>query len=210
VRHEYGRHAELALDPAQGLAELDADLRVERAERLVEEEQPRLVRERARERHALLLTSGELPRVTAAISREPNQLEQLLAALATVPGRVLRDAKGELDVVCDRHLAEERVVLEDEPDSAILRRDAGDVTPVNEHATVVDLGQSSDHAKKRALAAAARAEQHEELAVRNRESDAIDDFVRRVVALGQVLELDRHGRSVTRYGSPVTRTVERW
>ena len=57
------------MQAAQPLAQLGADLRVERAERLVEQQHPRLDRQRAGERHALALAAGELVRV--ALWRSP-------------------------------------------------------------------------------------------------------------------------------------------
>ena len=51
---------DLVVQAAQPRPQLRADLRVERAERLVEQQHPRLDRERAGERHALALAAGEL------------------------------------------------------------------------------------------------------------------------------------------------------
>ncbi len=58
------------MQPPQPLAQLRAHLRVERAERLVEQQHPRLDRERARQRHALALTAGELGRVALGVAGE--------------------------------------------------------------------------------------------------------------------------------------------
>ena len=60
VRDEDRRHVHLVVEPAQPLAQLGADAGVERAERLVEEQDPRLDGQRAGERHALALPAGEL------------------------------------------------------------------------------------------------------------------------------------------------------
>ena len=54
-----------------------AQLEVERAERLVEQEHARLVDERARERDALLLAAGELRRLALLEARELDELEHL-------------------------------------------------------------------------------------------------------------------------------------
>ena len=56
------------------LANLAADFGVERAERLVEKQHGGLVHERAGERHALLLPTGELGRFAALVS--PDELDQ--------------------------------------------------------------------------------------------------------------------------------------
>ena len=57
VGDEDRRHVDLVVEAAQPRAELLADLRVERAERLVEEQHLRLDRERPGERHALALAA---------------------------------------------------------------------------------------------------------------------------------------------------------
>ena len=66
VRHHQGRDAE----PLLQLAHLDlhvlAQLLVERAERLVEQQHRRLDHQRARERDALLLAARELMRIARA------------------------------------------------------------------------------------------------------------------------------------------------
>ena len=63
VRHEDGRDVDDVVELPEPLAQLGADARVERAERLVEEQHLRLGRERAGEAHALALAAGELRRV---------------------------------------------------------------------------------------------------------------------------------------------------
>ena len=60
VGDEDGGDAEVALHAPDGLAQLDADLGVERAERLVEQQHRRAIRERARDRDALALAAREL------------------------------------------------------------------------------------------------------------------------------------------------------
>ena len=63
-------------------AQVGADVGVERAERLVEQQHARLDRERAGERHALALAARELRRVALVEAAEADELEQLVHALA--------------------------------------------------------------------------------------------------------------------------------
>ena len=77
MRDVDGRDPEPALDPPDLLAQLHAHLRVERRERLVEEEDARLDRERARERDPLLHPARELVRIAVAGVAEADELEQL-------------------------------------------------------------------------------------------------------------------------------------
>ncbi len=80
VRHEHGGDAELALDLTDRPPQLFADLRVERAERLVEQQHFGLVREGARHGDTLLLTAGKLGGQALVHALEGNEAQQLLAA----------------------------------------------------------------------------------------------------------------------------------
>ena len=71
------RDPDLVLDPLQLELHLLAQLQVERAERLVEEQHARVVDERAGERDALLLAAGELARLPVSPPREVDELEDL-------------------------------------------------------------------------------------------------------------------------------------
>jgi hypothetical protein len=93
--------------------------------------------------------------------------------------------------VRDRHVLEQRVVLEHEADLALACRNARDVAAVEGHPAVVDLGESGDGAQQRALAAAARPEQHEEFAGLDAEGHVVDDR-RRLVPFRHLIECNRH------------------
>ena len=73
VRDEDRRHVDLVVQAAQPLAQLAAHLRVERAERLVEQQHLRLHGERAGERHALQLAARELRGVALGQAVEPHE-----------------------------------------------------------------------------------------------------------------------------------------
>ena len=74
VRHVDERRPELVLDPLQLELHLLAQLHVEGAERLVEEQRRGPVDERARERDALLLAARELPGTPALEPFEPDDV----------------------------------------------------------------------------------------------------------------------------------------
>ena len=63
VGHEHGRDVRLVVQPPQPDAQLLADPRVERPERLVEQQHLGLDRERPGQRHALPLAARQLGRV---------------------------------------------------------------------------------------------------------------------------------------------------
>ncbi len=79
VGDEDGGVAGPVVDFAQPAAQLLADLGVERAERLVEQQHARLDGERAGQRHALPLAAGELRRIALFQTRELHEVEQLRA-----------------------------------------------------------------------------------------------------------------------------------
>src|SRR5829696_505376 len=81
VRDEEGGHVHVAEQRTYLAPEAHADLRVERAEGLVEEEHLRLVGERARNRHALLLPARELAGPLLALVYEVDKLQQALDLL---------------------------------------------------------------------------------------------------------------------------------
>ena len=78
VGHEDRGHVHLVVEPAQPLAQLLADLRVQRTERLVEQQHLGLHRERPGQRHPLPLPTRELGRQPVAELREVDELEQLV------------------------------------------------------------------------------------------------------------------------------------
>ena len=90
VRHQDGGDPQLALHLADGAAQLLADLGVERAEGLIQQQHLGLVRQRARHGDALLLTAGELRGQPVVHALERHQPQQLLAALAARAARMRR------------------------------------------------------------------------------------------------------------------------
>ena len=70
----------------------------------------------------------------------------------------------ELDVLRDGEMREERVVLEDEADVAVLGGHLGDILAVDVHAAAGGIEQSGDDPQQGRLARTAGAQQREELA----------------------------------------------
>ena len=160
VRHQDRGHVlpleDLAHFQAQALAQVD----VEVGERLVEQQQLRPRRERARERDALLLAAGQLVRVAGGGAFHADDVEQLADAPRAPGGVQLPQA--ETDVLADGEVGKQRVVLEHHADTAALRGDdvagTAHVFAVDGDAPGRDLLESGDAAQRRGLAAAARAE----------------------------------------------------
>jgi hypothetical protein len=80
VRHVHGRDPDLALDRLELDLHLLAQLEVERAERLVEQQHGRVDDERAGQRDALLHAAGQLARAGLLAPAQADQLERLADA----------------------------------------------------------------------------------------------------------------------------------
>ena len=77
MRHQQRGHAERALQLLQLDLQLLAQLAVERAQRLVEQQDVGLEDDGAGQRHALLLAARELRRPAILQALEPHQLQRL-------------------------------------------------------------------------------------------------------------------------------------
>ena len=151
---------------------------VERAERLVEQQHARLDRKRAGERDALALPAGKLVRKAVGEPIELHELQQridlaryrhIVQALAT---RTHAQAEG--DVLENGHVAEQRVVLEDEAHLALARVHAGRIVAVKGDGAGIRRLKPGDDAQQRRLAGARRPEQRQQLAGFDPEIDAVD------------------------------------
>ena len=111
---------DLVVQPAQPAAQLLADLGVERAEGLVEQQHLGLHRQRPGQRDPLALPAGELVRIAVGQPVELHQLEQRMHRLlisgfgGRVPARPHAQTEG--DVLEDGHVPEQGVMLEHKAD----------------------------------------------------------------------------------------------
>ncbi len=184
VRHEHRRGVRLLVQPPQPDAQLRAHARVERAERLVQEQHLRFRSERARERHALALPARELRGVAVPEALQLHEVEQVVDARPQLRLGPLPDRQPERDVVTHRHVLEGRVVLEHEPDAALLRGERRRVLAGEPDRARVGRLEPRDDAQQGGLAGARRAEQ--------RGQGAAVDVERHVVERLKVAEALRH------------------
>ena len=156
VRDKDAGEMNLLMQPAQPATQLLPHLGVKRAERLVEEQHFRLDRERTGQRHPLTLAAGELRRIAIAKVVELDETEQLMdAALDLVLGGTLvtrSHPKPEGDVLEDRHVPKQRVMLEDKTHTAMPRILPGGVVAVEEHGADIRCFEAGDHPQQRRLA----------------------------------------------------------
>ena len=124
VGHVEHRDVQVLLDMLELELHVGAELLVERAERLVHQEDTRPEDERAGQCHALLLAARELARQPALVAGEPDQLQRFPDAAEDFQARRLANLQGERDVVEDGEMREHRVALEDHAQIAPLRGSA--------------------------------------------------------------------------------------
>ena len=116
------RDADLLLDRLELDLHLLAELQVERAERLVEEQHARPVDERAGEGDALALAARQLAGLARLVALEADHPQGLGDPRRPLGLGDLADHQPVADVVADGHVREQGVVLEDRVDVAVERR----------------------------------------------------------------------------------------
>ena len=189
VGHVDERDPDVALDLLQLYLQALAQLQVERAEGLVQQQDLGQVDQRPGQRHALLLAARELGGPPVGLAGQPDALELLVHAPLGLGLVHLLAPEAEGDVVRDAQVGEQRVALEDGVGRPPVRRQPDDVGAVDQHLALGRLLESGDHPQRGRLAAAARAQQGEELPFPDRQAEVVD---RREVAelLGDVAQLD--------------------
>ena len=185
--HEGDAH--LAVQRGQLALERLAQLGVERAERFVEQQHPRLQDERAGEGDPLLLAARQLVGPALRQGGELHELERRPDAGPTGGLVPVAEAEPERHVVPHRHVGEQRVALEDGVDRALLGRHVGDVATVDPDLARRRALEPTDHPQGGRLAAARRTQQRVELARGDLDVDAIDRD-RVIELLHQPHELD--------------------
>ena len=151
-----------------------AQLRVERAERLVEQQHGRVEDERAGQRDPLLLAAGQLTRPPLRERGHLDQVESLVHAAFDIGLGELAVPQAERHVVSHVKEREQRVALEHRVDVAPVRRHVGDIGAVEQDLARGRLLEARDQPQGGGLAAARRAEQGEELAAGHGQVDVVD------------------------------------
>lgn len=102
------------------------------------------------------------------------QIEQLRHAGFPVGLLPFLDFQAERDVLEDRHVLEQGVILKDETDVPLLDRESVDGFAVDDDLPGGGHFQAGNHPQHRGLAAAARPEQSHQLAFANGEGDIVN------------------------------------
>src|SRR5689334_14598502 len=168
VGHVDRRVVELVVQAPDLEAHLAAQVGVEVRERLVEKEDLGRGRQRAGERHALLLAAGKLRGVALRQLRELGRGERPVGALLALGRLDAAHLQSVAHVVAHGHVRPHRVALEDHAHVAPLgwdhRARLRNHLVAHADAALVGLEESRDHAQRRGLAAARRPQQADELA----------------------------------------------
>src|SRR5205814_10263229 len=139
------------------------------AARLIEEEDRGIVRERARERHALAQPAGELMRIAVLESAQLHQIDEPRGRGLAVRARHAPHLRAEDDVLDSGAPREERVLLKDHARQLLRLRVLGEAdVAARRH---LEAGQDLE---QRRLAAAGRTEQDQELAGGDVERDRVE------------------------------------
>ncbi len=165
--------AEIAPQSQQPFLHLQLGLRIERAERLVQQDDVGVEQQRAQQRRALAHAAGERVRIEIFEAREPVALQQRQRALARRAQRHTLDLHAEDDVVEHGAPRQQQILLQHVADAADR---AGGVDAVDQHAAAGRLQQSGDDVEDRALAATGGSDQADEAALRNRQRDRRQRF----------------------------------
>ena len=167
-----------------------AQLLVERAERLVHQHELRLEHQRAGERDALLLAAGKLVRPARLEARHAHHVERAAHARRHLGLGEAAHLQRKGDILADRHVREERVVLEHDADVAAVRRHAVDALAVERDGAVRRRLEAGEHHQRRRLAGARRAEQRQELAAGDVEVEAAHHVALAVIGFAHAFEGD--------------------
>ena len=189
-----GRDAQLGLQLPDLVPGFFPQLGVQVGQRLVEQQQVGFDDHGPGEGHPLLLTTGQLRHGTLFQTGQSHQVERSRDAVRSLGRRHLPGAQAEGHVLEDGHVGEKGVVLKHHPGVPPVGGHVGDVLVVKEHGTGSGKDKPGDHAENGRLAASARPEQTEELAVGHGQADALHDRVV-IEMLGEAIEGDLgHGR----------------
>src|SRR5919197_1510858 len=174
VRREEQRRSGL-LEPVETVPDDVSRLRIEAGRRLVEQHHVGVVHERTSNGQAALHPARERLHPVVRALRELDELEELVGALRELPARNAEVASVDDDVLPDGQLHVECVELRDDPEPrADLHPVLHRVEAEDAQGPVRDRRDAADHAHRRRLPCAVRAEEPEGLAATEVEVDRVD------------------------------------
>jgi hypothetical protein len=195
VGHKDRGEPKLVVQLAAGAAQLIARHRIERAERLVHQQEIALSRQRARNADALLLAAGKLRRQSIRIMR--GQADPFERG-SHIDRRRTGNAAGNQDILGHVHMREQADILEDiadrppQPDRILI----DDAAAFDQDPPLVRRVEAVDHPQQGRLAGSRCADQRHEAAGCNRQRQGIDGR-NPIVTTGYLFE-DQSGALIPR------------
>jgi hypothetical protein len=186
----HGRGAQAPLDPRHLGAHLHPQLGVQVRQRLVHQEHRRVADDGPAHRHPLPLASGQVGRLAVQMLGEVQDLGRLLDLLVDGGLRRLGELEREAHVLPYGHVRVQRVALEHHGDVPVLGRLVVHHLATDAQLAGADVLQAGDHVERRRLPAAGRADQDDELPVRDVQVEVIDRERPVGEPLGDVIEND--------------------
>ena len=132
----------------------------------------------AAHRDALALATGELSRIAIEKLGQTEDLGRALDARIDLGFALFGKHQGKRHVVAHGHVRIQRIVLEHHGDVALFGSNSVDDSAADVDFAFADFLETRDHPQQRRLAAARRANQHTEFAVRDFDVDAANDVGR--------------------------------
>ena len=168
------RDADFLLDVFQFALHFLAQLEIQCTERLVEQQNFRLVDQRAGDGNTLLLTAGHLRDAALVKAAQTDQTQHALDLLLDDVFRLLFEIETESNIVIHVQMRKQRVFLEYRVDLALVRRQTGNILAVKQHLTVIGVEKARNDAQECGFAAAGRAEQRDEFVFMNVQRNAVE------------------------------------
>jgi len=171
MRDVYGGDADLAMNILELRPHFLAQLGVEVGKRLVEQQDLRRVRDRPRQRNALLLPAGKLVRKPIGILLESHALQGAPDGGFTPRARNFVHLQAVCDILCHVQMRPQRVALKHHTEIALVRRhdDAarriGDKLLAEVNCAAVGPYEAGDHVESRRLSAARRTQNRSQLSI---------------------------------------------
>ena len=165
-------------------------LQIQGAQRLVQKQDLRLVDQSAGNGDTLLLSAGQSADGTALKALQVHQLQDPLHLLLDHILRHLLLAETEGDVFIDVHVGEQGVALEDRVDGTLVRRQRGNVLPVQKDLPGGRQFKAGDHPECRGLSAAGRPQERDKFSFVHVKVEIRDCRKAVVIGLRDVLQFN--------------------